>query len=68
MQYLNQNKFHILGSKQDIEGFKEFVKDFSSPNSSLNNLDVETKERLIEKGWTQEKFNSISQEGKRTSY
>lgn len=55
-------QIHILDYKQDIEGFKGFVKDFSSPNSSLNNLDVETKERLIEKGWTQEKFNSVSQE------
>ena len=32
------------------------------PNSSFESLDTEMKENLLKKGWTVEKFNSISQE------
>lgn len=32
------------------------------PNSSFESLDTEIQENLLKKGWTEEKFNSISQE------
>ena len=32
------------------------------PNSSFESLDTEMQENLLKKGWTEEKFNSISQE------
>ena len=32
------------------------------PNSSFESLDTGMQENLLKKGWTEEKFNSISQE------
>ena len=54
-----QSNIHFLGTKEDIEGFKNFM---NKKNKFFNTLDSNVREFLIKKGWTAEKFDSISQE------
>ena len=64
-------QIHILGSKQDIEGFKGFVSNTKSGkdvdnnrdvnNLNFNTLDSEILKTLKDKGWTEEMWNSVSQ-------
>ena len=51
---------HFLGSEEDINNFREFMRKHKK-NTLFSTLDNDIKEILLEKGWTEEKFNSISQ-------
>ena len=62
---------NFLGSKQDIEGFKEFASNTKSRkdvdnnrevnNLNFNTLDSETLKALKDKEWTEKMWNSVSQ-------
>lgn len=54
-----QSNVHFLGTEEDIEGFRNFM---NKKNKLFNTLDSNVRENLTKKGWTEEKFNSISQE------
>ena len=68
------SQIHILGSKSDVEGFRNYVKNqgkvptiselrgTTSTTTSFNTLSDSMQENLLKKGWTAEKFDSISQE------
>ena len=70
----NPSQIHILGSKSDVEGFRNYVKNqgkvptiselrgTTSTTTSFNTLSDSMQENLLKKGWTAEKFDSISQE------
>lgn len=54
-----QSNVHFLGTEEDIEGFRNFM---NKKNKLFNTLDSNVRENLTKKGWTAEKFDSISQE------
>lgn len=57
---INQGKY----KSYNLEGFNPTTNDViyrTAPNSSWSAVDSETRQTLKSKGWTQEKFNSISQ-------
>lgn len=52
---------HFLGSREDINQFRNFM---NRKNNiiTFNSLNPSVRENLLKKGWTAEKFDSISQE------
>lgn len=68
------SQVYILGSKTDVKGFRNYMKNqgriptiselrgATSTTTSFNTLSESTQENLLKKGWTAEKFDSISQE------
>lgn len=54
-----QSNIHFLGTEEDIEGFRDFM---NKKNKLFNTLDSNVRESLTKKGWTADKFDSISQE------
>ena len=53
---------HFLGSKEDITQFRNFMNRHNMKYSLFNTLSSEIQEALLKKGWTQEQFDSISQQ------
>lgn len=53
---------HFLGSKEDITQFRNFMNRHNMKYTLFNTLSSEIQEALSKKGWTQEQFDSISQE------
>lgn len=63
--FLIKNKpeqIHILGSKQDIEGFKEFVNKDKEVETDIRNLGFEYKDSHVE--FLQNKYGIITRQGK----
>ena len=58
----DSNNIHILGTKKDRDLYKQFLKNKKGNTSLFYNLDTEIREALEKKGWTEEMWNSISQE------
>ena len=68
------SQVYILGSKTDVKGFRNYMKNqgriptiselrgATSTTTSFNTLSESAQENLLKKGWTAEKFDSISQE------
>lgn len=68
------SQIYILGSKTDVKGFRNYMKNqgriptiselrgATSTTTSFNTLSDSIQENLLKKGWTEEKFDSISQE------
>lgn len=68
------SQIYILGSKTDVKGFRNYMKNqgriptiselrgATSTTTSFNTLSDSMQENLLKKGWTAEKFDSISQE------
>lgn len=68
------SQIYILGSKTDVKGFRNYMKNqgriptiselrgATSTTTSFNTLSDSIQENLLKKGWTAEKFDSISQE------
>lgn len=54
-----KSNVHFLGTEKDIEGFRNFI---NKKNKFFNTLDSNIRESLTRKGWTAEKFDSISQD------
>lgn len=64
-EYLIPNMNQIKSATDNIGTFDSNNPDIryrKVPNSSFESLDTEMKENLLKKGWTAEKFDSISQE------
>ena len=45
-------QYSKVGSKQDVEGFKKFIKNNKFEQSSFNSLSKNIQESLLKKGWT----------------
>lgn len=68
------SQIYILGSKTDVKGFRNYMKNqgriptiselrgATSTTTSFNTLSESAQENLLKKGWTAEKFDSVSQE------
>lgn len=53
---------HFLGSEEDITQFRNFMNKHNMKYTLFNTLSSGVQEALLKKGWTQEKFDSVSQE------
>ena len=64
-EYIAFNPNQIKSATDNIGTFSRINDDIryrEVPNSSFESLDTEMQENLLKKGWTAEKFDSISQE------
>lgn len=60
--YRNINEGKYSSSNYKVLSLNQMRKSKKQDTTSFESLDTETQESLLNKGWTQEKFNSISQQ------